>query len=639
MTNNIYYTTDPISKTNKMADQNKYLSYSAILVLASNTMNGPGITTLPDVAADAGLCLYVFLISLSVAMVAFVCRRMVYAMWSSLDEGLVGDAERQHGAEGSEDYESMKIVEEGVVRSLSIDKSDGEEEEQVGETGELIPDSAAQEESRLIHREHAEDGDEHHTEVESLLSHKDHEQNISTIARSHNRKQPSLERTSIVGQSREAYGRKASVYVAFTMVASALCLALAQMMLCAAILDGMFVAVGGKSCALGWPSSSADGDATSSSWIHCTTHASMKPFAGSGAPVSLISIGWIIAASASVAMGTVDLDEMMSVQFALFGCLVISASRFCWVLMRMANGLDEMTYDDDADFTKERMLGEDEDVNAVKWLVGAKPFQTVGPIMFNFAFVVTSPPSVAMAKKESTAYKSLGMSCAVMGIIYTLVGLCGASVSIAVKRGGDDSNLLSLILLSGGDDGPSTLDLGIIGLFGLSTVASVPVYCLLAKETLINDAGVAPFPSFLLSNVVPWILVALTYNAAFFEAFVNWSGLLILGYSNFSLPLLLDMALKKVRAATLVHKMHDDGKIIAITKGVFILVTASITMVIVMSISNSLTLAAVAFLFSVGIMVSSDNARQLCFYSFMCTLHSTQLPFRPICEYNCITVG
>jgi hypothetical protein len=64
----------------------------------------------------------------------------------------------------------------------------------------------------------------------------------------------------------------------------------------------------------------------------------------------------------------------------------------------------------------------------------------------------------------------------------------------------------------------------------------------------VNDAGVAPMPAFLLSNVLPWLLVALTYNAAFFEAFVNWSGLLILGYSNFSLPLLLDVKLKKVRA-------------------------------------------------------------------------------------------
>ncbi len=136
------------------------------------------------------------------------------------------------------------------------------------------------------------------------------------------------------------------------------------------------------------------------------------------------------------------------------------------------------------------------------------------------------------------------------------------------------------------------------------------VYCLLAKETLINDAGVAPFPSFLLSNVLPWILVALTYNAAFFEAFVNWSGLLILGYANFSLPLLLDLKLENIRVAikstvVKVQSGYDgDGETTAITTYVFILVTASITMVIVMSIFDNLALSFAAFVLLIGSMVS-----------------------------------
>ena len=140
----------------------------------------------------------------------------------------------------------------------------------------------------------------------------------------------------------------------------------------------------------------------------------------------------------------------------------------------------------------------------------------------------------------------------------------------------------------------------------------IAVYCLLAKETLINDAGVAPLPSFLLSNVLPWVLVALTYNAAFFEAFVNWSGLLILGYANFSLPLLLDLKLKKVRASKAITKglamiqSIDDERVTTITRQVFILVTASITMVIVMSIFDSLTMAVAAFLLVIGLMVSED---------------------------------
>jgi hypothetical protein len=522
------------SATAAMPAAQKFLSYSAILTLAANTMNGPGITTLPDVATDAGLSLYVILITGSVIMASFVCRRMVYAMWSSLRCGGGG-------------YSSVKDVEEQTVAS---------------------------EDTPLVQSNGSNDSGDN----DNISS------NNSNLA-----PQPSLEKTSIVGQSLEAYGKNTSVYAALTMVASALCLALAQMMLCAAILDGMLVSTMGQSCALGLPAS------PTSSWIHCTSHSSMKPYAGSGAPTSLISIGTVIAAVISVGMGTVDLDEMMGVQYSLFGCLIVSCIRFAYVLRHMSSelsdggGVDVVAAD-------EGIAGNAEDLS---WFVGPNPFSTIGPIMFNFAFVVTAPPLVAMAKKESIAYKALGMACVAMGVLYTLVGCDGAPVANAVRNGlvegGDDTNLLSLILLSGkvgsGSTGrPSMIDLFCIGTFGLSTVASVPVYCLLAKDTLVNDAGVAPMTAFLLSNVLPWLLVALTYNAAFFEAFVNWSGLLILGYSNFSLPLLLDVKLKKVRAF-LRPSDQDSG----ITSAVFSFLTASITAVIAISITDSLSVASLSF--------------------------------------------
>ena len=121
-----------------------------------------------------------------------------------------------------------------------------------------------------------------------------------------------------------------------------------------------------------------------------------------------------------------------------------------------------------------------------------------------------------------------------------------------------------------------------------------------------------PLLSFLLSNVLPWILVALTYNASFFEAFVNWSGLLVLGYANFSLPLMLDLKLKKVRAdiamsmSTNISQPDDDEQTTTITKGVLIIITASITGVIVMSISDSLLLAGLAFGSLVAIMLKTS---------------------------------
>ena len=164
-------------------------------------MNGPGITTLPDVCSDAGRILFVTLIFLSVAMASFVCRRMVYAMWSSIDNETFVSVGK------NSDYGT------GIQHSLSID---GE-----GVVDEVIPQVMSDESENLKHREHEHDeenDEEEYTEGESL---------IPQDTKIHDR--PQLERTSIVGQSLEAYGKQTSVYTSFLMVASALCLGLAQM--------------------------------------------------------------------------------------------------------------------------------------------------------------------------------------------------------------------------------------------------------------------------------------------------------------------------------------------------------------------------------------------------------------------------
>ena len=125
----------------------------------------------------------------------------------------------------------FKKVDSGLIQRLAISSSNKEEEvAEVGEIDEIIPEATigGKEESQLIHREHDNEPrpQEPKNEGESLLPHEEHEENMATIE-DHNKEQSLLEKTSIVGQSREAYGKQASIYVAFTMVASALCLALA----------------------------------------------------------------------------------------------------------------------------------------------------------------------------------------------------------------------------------------------------------------------------------------------------------------------------------------------------------------------------------------------------------------------------
>ncbi|EJK71354.1 hypothetical protein THAOC_07220 [Thalassiosira oceanica] len=508
--------------------------------------------------------LYLALIATSVLMAAFVSRRMVYDEWSSLDQSC-------RNPPAQEDEEDAADTDLEEIESL-IKNGDGEEPS----PGDFV-------------------------------------------------NQPDLSKTCIVGLTREAYGQKTSVYVAIAMVASALCLALAQMMVCAAILDSMMITLAGKTCALGFPEESSSWEP--SSWVHCSTDASMKPFSTTDAPMSLISVGTVLAASgryffglrfidfrltvvalsvfqAAVAMGTVDLDDLIPVQYCLFSFLVASVFRFSYVMSNMAH----------------ESLGEhlEETPREVSWFVGPSPFR------------ITAPPLSCMAKSEKIAYSSLGWSCVVMGMLYALIGISGAALSSAIRSGrieGNDTNLLSLILLSGDENGPHLIDLVFIGLFGFSQVASVPVYCLLAKDTLINDAGLPPTPSFLMSNVVPWIIIALTYNASFFEAFVNWSGLVILGFCNFSLPLWLDLRLKEVRASAIKSISHGTmDNTDRTTRIVLTLVTASISAVIVMSTTDSLSATGFVFLMICALIQANANV-QLRFYSLIALIKNSLKSF------------
>lgn len=200
----------------------RHLSYSAILVLAANTMNGPGITTLPDVAVDAGIFLYFILIALSVQMASFVCHRMVHAMWSSLKSDSYFVNERDDG-----NYERVDSVESDVMSLFDEDEIIDEEESQDAaiQLTELHHDYPNQQlEHRELHCKNEPQSIENIHKLEILTTRETptdslHDNVHNSFSGIH---QPILERTSIVGQSLEGFGRSTSTFVALTMVASAL---------------------------------------------------------------------------------------------------------------------------------------------------------------------------------------------------------------------------------------------------------------------------------------------------------------------------------------------------------------------------------------------------------------------------------
>ena len=442
------------------------LGFWAIVVIAANTMNGPGLTVLPTIASSAGLLTFCLLCILATCVTSFVVKRLSDLMFS------------------------QKLY-----------------------------------------------------------------QNPLTLH---------LKEADLVALSDQLFQKKKEASIA--MVCCALSLALAQMMLCAAIADSMFVAAFGRSCGLGMTRE-----------MHCTEDMSMKPFQALELAPSLLSYGLVTSASITILLSAVDLESMLTAQYVLFGCLILASCRFCNTLKNMGMTTEEDTVKPKPDF-----------------FVGRRPFDAIGPILFNFAFVVTAPPLVVGAGNAISATRALVAACVIMGMLYIGIGWIGASAATNTQQGFDD-NLLSLVL-RGTSDALNPLDILAVSLFGLSQLAAIPVYCELARETLVEHVSIPRTRAFVLSVVFPWVICALTYNSSLFEAFVEWSSLLLLGFANFSLPLILDH--KHQTQETVLHHPAPGTGLGAVIWS-FALITASITAVIIQRITNSYGMAEGAFMVTV----------------------------------------
>lgn len=114
-----------------------------------------------------------------------------------------------------------------------------------------------------------------------------------------------------------------------------------------------------------------------------------------------------------------------------------------------------------------------------------------------------------------------------MFLMYTTYGLMGSLAFDEV-----DSNFLSSILRG---DIPWISKSAVFAL-SFALQPSIPVYVILLSRNL-EEAGLPG--SVIWANLVPWSLAAFCYMQSWFSQIVNWSGLLVLGFINYSIPLAL----------------------------------------------------------------------------------------------------
>jgi hypothetical protein len=318
--------------------------------------------------------------------------------------------------------------------------------------------------------------------------------------------------------------------------------------------------------------------------MHCTSNLSMKPFtpleqsavevtAGVSPPMFLVTGGLVVASSITISLAAVDQSSMITAQYVLFGCLLLACLRFCYTLSSAAHESDCEEY-------------------APEFVLGHKPFEAVGSILFNFAFVVTAPSLAGDAHSMNDAIRALVTAIVVMGLLYSVIGWIGAPAAACAEG---DTNLLSLVLRGRGQ-----WDILSVVVFGLSQLAAIPVYCELARETMDSHIKiVSPRDSFWLCHAAPWVICAVTYNSELFETFVEWSSLLLLGFANFSLPLLLDLKLKDHHGIIVNQQQRTVGQGPDVVLWMYAFVSAGITSVIIQRMTESLMLAEIGFMSTV----------------------------------------
>jgi len=611
-----------------IAGPTKNLSFWSIVIIAANTMNGPGLTTIPASAQNAGLVTYTVLVALSTFITAYVVRQLSLLIWSGNSWGYKQAVSTLEEAKDDDDEE-----EEEATNQPNLANND-----MVALTTKAFASSPPPKNGARIDKDNSS---------------------------------PST----------------AKVITSIAMVGCALALALAQMMLCAKIADATIVAALGSNCGVGvlelchrplsrlshpssithvtttddededddddeelfqeWPLTASsppssldnvevpsDEDKASQrreyenrrNAVHCTQSLSMASFADGEEPVptALITAGLIGASVTTMALASVDLDSMIYAQYVLFACLLFACGRF-WLALSAPHSLE---------FSGTAA--------GVWYYVGPRPFDAVGPTLFNFAFVVTAPALSCSSQNSNQAANSLITACVVMGVLYTLLGWVGAPAAAAAamrltnNEGGEadaqhvivDDNLLSLVLLRGtlsssADHNDATSasfwDVLSVIIFGVSQLAAIPVYCELARDTLSTHVGVfSRRMTFFLCHVAPWLVCVVTYNSRMFELFIEWSSLLLLGFCNFSLPLLLHImtttsTTHDADQTNGIHGTVNDDLCLAqvpvlekkwpdISLVVYSLVTGSIAGVIVQRIAGSFFLAQIVFMATVSLI-------------------------------------
>jgi hypothetical protein len=156
--------------------------------------------------------------------------------------------------------------------------------------------------------------------------------------------------------------------------------------------------------------------------------------------------------------------------------------------------------------------------------------QVIGTVLFNFAFVTTTPSWINVKSPRVSIQRSTWLSSGYTVILYILVGWLGGMAYELPPNG----NILTAINSSSSSNVWSQIT---AYLFPIATLlTSIPIFVIVVYQNLIQNEICKRPAGIFLSAILPFLIVIPFQSGSGLQIFVNWSSLLFTSTANFILP-------------------------------------------------------------------------------------------------------
>ena len=228
------------------------------------------------------------------------------------------------------------------------------------------------------------------------------------------------------------------------------------------------------------------------------------PFASEGQDALLISAGYVACVALFAPLGLLTLEENMLQQNFSFVALLLLVTQFVFAFC--STGLR---------------------AGSLPW-IGEHWIDTVGVVIFNFAFCVTVPSWLNEKAPGVSVNRVFWISTVLSTLLYTSVGVLGALAFADVPE-----NILSLLVSE--RVGLTTRLCGI--LFGVLIIGlGVPIFCVIMRYNLVNGGFCSEPWAHVWSSVLPWGMGWTLYQGSVMLKLLDYSGLVLNGFIDFVAP-------------------------------------------------------------------------------------------------------